>query len=508
METVHVLLHKYVKTAWRWRWAAVGVAWLVCGAGWFAVYEIPNQFEASARVFVDTDAVLTPLLRGIAADTSPSGQLDILQRTLLSRPNLEQLIAKTDLDLSLAGADDRERLVQNLANAIKVVPQTRTLFTISYRNTDPRLAYNVVQTLLTLFMERATGSNRADMENARRFLEHQIASYELQLRAAERRRADYQSKYMDVLPSENGGLSYLAQLRVTLKSLQGQLADALARRNELNKELGATPPMMVAETPSASVNARLVAAEQQLAELRLRYTESHPDVVAQKKIIATLRANPNWGITDPNALESSVGTRNRSVPNPVYEQLKIRLVDTEAQISSLQRQLTEGSKEVEALDRLAHAEPELQAQFQALNRDYNVLRRNYEELLQRREAAKIAQAADTQADKVKLQIIDPPQVPRIPVAPKRVMLLSGVLLAGLGAGAAFALLLGQFDQSFRTLDQLRSIGPTVIGGISILRPPTPRRNVVAALGFCVAILLLGVIYGGLVSRVLGLSKII
>ena len=88
MDSVRVLLSQYLRAAWRRRWMGVIIAWLVCGVGWVAVYTIPNQFESGARLFVDADAVLTPLLRGLAADSAPTTQLEILQRTLLSRPNL------------------------------------------------------------------------------------------------------------------------------------------------------------------------------------------------------------------------------------------------------------------------------------------------------------------------------------------------------------------------------------------------------------------------------------
>ena len=125
MDSVRVLLSQYLRAAWRRRWMGVIVAWLICGIGWVAVYTIPNQFESGARLFVDADAVLTPLLRGIAADSAPTTQLEILQRTLLSRPNLEKLISKTDLDLTLNSPSDRERLLSRLASEIKVTPQTK-----------------------------------------------------------------------------------------------------------------------------------------------------------------------------------------------------------------------------------------------------------------------------------------------------------------------------------------------------------------------------------------------
>src|SRR6202167_2391478 len=202
MESVRTMLIQYLRAAWRRRWLGVVVAWLVCCIGWVGTYTIPNQYESNARLFVDADAILTPLLRGIAADSAPTTQLEILQRTLLSKPNMEKLISKTDLDLTLNGPSDRERMINRLAAEIKVTPQTRNLFTISYRDKNPKLAHDVVQTLLTIFIESATGSNRTDMENARRFLEHQISSYEQQLRAAEKRRADFRMKYIDIFPTD------------------------------------------------------------------------------------------------------------------------------------------------------------------------------------------------------------------------------------------------------------------------------------------------------------------
>src|SRR5487761_2508593 len=230
-------LEQYLRAAWRRRWLGVAVAWAVCGLGWVGVYLIPNQFESSARLYVDADAILTPLLKGLAAESSPMTQLDLLQRTLLSRPNLETLISKTDLDLSVHSPSDRDRLVTALETAIKVTPQTRNLFTITYRDTRPKMAYDVVQTLLTIFVESATGTNRSDMENARRFLQNQIASYQQQLQAAEKRRADFRARYIAVLPESGSNVSGIEAARSRVQTIEGQLKDAKDSRDLLKQEL-------------------------------------------------------------------------------------------------------------------------------------------------------------------------------------------------------------------------------------------------------------------------------
>src|SRR6201996_8390789 len=248
MDSVRNLVSRSLRAAWRRRWMGVIVAWLVCGVGWVAVYTIPNQFESSARLFVDADAVLTPLLRGLAADSAPTTQLEILQRTLLSRPNLEKLVSKTDLDLTLNSPSDRERLLTRLGSEIHVNPQTKNLFTITYRDKSPKLAHDVVQTLLTIFVESATGGSRSDMENARRFLERQIQSYEQQLRAAEKRRADFRGRYIEILPStDNPNVPALEGARNNVQALEGKLQDAQIARDALKQEVGNTPSMLITD---------------------------------------------------------------------------------------------------------------------------------------------------------------------------------------------------------------------------------------------------------------------
>jgi polysaccharide chain length determinant protein (PEP-CTERM system associated) len=521
MEAIRALVEQYLRAAWRRRWIGAAVAWLVCGLGWVGAYLVPNQFESSARLYVDADAVLTPLLRGLAADSAPVGQLETLQRTLLSRPNLEKLVSKTDLDLAVTGPSDRERLLTGLANAIRVTPQTRNLFTITYRNSNPRLARDVVQTLLTIFVESATGTNRTDMENARRFLEHQISSYEQQLRAAEKRRADFRAKYVDILPGNmDPNAPYMAPTEATrnaLHDLDGKLQDAVIQRDTLRQELANTTPMLVVEAGSTGLNAagqpispaktRVQEAEEQLKMLLLRDTPQHPDVIAQKKLIEVLRASPDGTAPAGEAGgrgANRAGSRNgdRSVPNPVYEQLKVKLVDSDSNVSSLQRQRGGVADLLQRLEKVQREQPGLLAEYQNMDRDYGVLRRNYEELLSRLQSANIAQAADTQADKVKLQIVDPPEVPRLPAAPNRLLLVSGVLLAGLGCGAAIPILLGQLDRSYATVDDLRNLGLPVVGGISVLGRPPALQRLMVGLRFSAAILALMVIYGGLMVHIL------
>ncbi len=506
MHSIQIMIRRQLMSAWHYRWQAVLFTWMVCAAGWAGVFSIPNSYESSARMYVDADAVLTPLLRGIAIDTTNAGQVEMLQRTLLSRPNLDKLISKTDLELDLTNLADREQMIDRLSTEIRITPQTRNLFTITYRNKSPRLAYDVVRTMLATFVESKTGTNRSEVETALKFLNDQISSYERQLRDAERRRADFRARYVDVLPGD-GGVSRLDQQNQSVRQLQGQLQDALARRETLSQNLSQTPAMVVTETDAASanvyVNQRLRAAEQTLSELRLRYTENHPDVIAQKQLVASIRSGAAG--PDPNAPPAPAPTpaRSRTASNPVYEQLKVRMVENDGVVASLQRQIADALKERDRLQDIARGAPGLQAEFLNMNRDYEVVRKNYDDLVARRESMRISTAADAEGDKVKIQVIDPPQVPQIPVAPKRILLVTGVLLAGLAAGVGLALLLVQLDQSFHSLEDLRDLGFPVVGGVSMLAASTPfTRRLFAVASFGMALAVPAVVWGGLMIRLL------
>jgi polysaccharide chain length determinant protein (PEP-CTERM system associated) len=505
MEQWYRLVWQSLVTAWRRRWLLVVAAWSVCLIGWAIVAIIPNSYESDARLYVDADAILTPLLKGLAIDQNTESQLQMMQETLLSRPNLERLIDETPLNLSVNDRTQRQALVAKLETEIKVASVGRNLFTISYRNSDPQLAHDVVAALLNIFIERATGTNQADMANAQRFINSQIASYVAQLRAAEQRRAAFLRKYMDILPLQNGS-SRLDNARIAVANLEGQLNDAMARRSALQEEEKITPQVLNETTGfsnATSPQAQLAAAEAKLAELRMRYTDRFPDVVEARQAVAALKETLSKAPKAPPP--------GFTLPNPVYDQLKMRMIEADAGISALKTQLDRARQDLARMEALARAAPEVEAQYQGVDRDYQVLRHNYEELLLRREASNITEAADTSADKVRLRVIDPPQIPTIPVAPKRFLLISLVLLAGLGTAAGLAVLLAQTDSSIGDLGQLRDFGQPVLGGVSMAAVSRQRRMLhlhPQAVGITLAVLVLIAVYGGLAAEIVSNHKVL
>ena len=177
MEDILRQLVTYLRGMWLYRWWGLLAAWLVGAVAAGAIYVMPDRFESSARIYVDTQSVLKPLMSGLAVQPNVDQQITILSRTLISRPNIEKLIRMADLDLAITGKNDREELIVELGKKLQIRGTGRdNLFTLSYEDTAPERAKRVVQSLVSIFVESGLGDKRKDTDTARRFIEEQIGA--------------------------------------------------------------------------------------------------------------------------------------------------------------------------------------------------------------------------------------------------------------------------------------------------------------------------------------------
>jgi polysaccharide chain length determinant protein (PEP-CTERM system associated) len=495
MQNFTALLRRYALGVWRKRWTAVLVAWVVCATGWGVTYAIPNSYEANARLYVDADAVLTPLLKGVALDSTPANQLEMLQRTLLSRPNLDKVIEKTDLELTVGTAAERDALVAKLAGEIHVVPDHKNLFTIAYRNSKPKLVFSVVQTVLNLFIENRSGTNRAAMDNASRFINAQISQMQAKLSDADARRAAFRSKYLDVLPDSNGGPSRLQTARGEVLAMQQAMEQAQVKLELARAQLAKVPPKVQDDNAQVIINGlggdpalSKPCADLQTALATL--TDKNPTVLNRECDAARKASGPGRGQAPQRMKE-----------NPEFVRLQQQVYELQAEIATAKLNLASKVTERDRLEGIFRGAPGLMAQYDDMNRGHDVLEKAYYELLQRRQAMELSAAADVTGDKVSMRIVDPPQVPTVPVFPNRVLFLSLALALGIGAGAGIALLLAQFDTSFHNVDDLRRLELPVLGAISLVAAQLPlRQRLLPLTGLAAAIVLLGAVFGGLLVK--------
>lgn len=467
-ETVEHLVSE-VRSAWRFRWATIACAWVVCVIGWIGVLMIPGRYDTSAKVYVDTTSVLRPLLEGLAVAPSTSNEVEMVRRVLLGRPRLEKVIDETELKSRAQTPIDRASLLDDLSKSIRITgdPQSH-LYTIVYGDRDPRISHAVVQNLLDVFLGETVGEKRNDAENAQKFLGTQLAEYEHRLSESERKLADFKKKNVGFMPDDRGG--YFERLQREMQEvdrLDAERSVAVNKRNELRGKLlggdGSAAGLGAVET---SVDARIVEAKGRLEDLLLQYTDAHPDVIALKQSIASLEAQRLHEIETLRANRSSLGSARSSSTSLVLQNLQIALNEAELQIAAADSQLSDHRTRIVELKRMMNVLPEVEAELARLSRDYGINQTQYQQLLQRLESARLTDEADRSED-LKVKIIDPPVLPILPAAPKRGLLLIGVMLAGLGAGGGLAWLLSQLQPAFSNLRELRKLVKLpILGSIS------------------------------------------
>ncbi len=477
---------------WRKRWYGLAAMWAVCLVGWGIVATIPNQYEATARVFVDTNTVLPRLVGTVNANIYR--QVDIVRRTLVSRPNLEKVIRRSDLDLTVEDEAGMERLIADMMKNISVKEQGGDLFTLSYVSGDPNLtdaqnaavAKRVVSNLINIFVEGNMEGSRESYNETAQFIDRQLQEYEKQLEEAEMRRAEFQRQYMGVLPTDVNYSQRLETTQRNLRDMDFKIQQAQSARRALASQLASIPATLPNGGMGSSGGAprfdpsttlgRIEVLERQITDSLARgYTEKHPDIVSARDTISRLRKQHQ---EESKASGGGGGAGDGGASNPVYVDLRSRLFDRDAEIASLQAQRSQYQQELNELNARAETLPGIEADRAKLNRDYSVIKAKYEELLRSREETRVASDLDSKTDKVQFRIVDPPQVPSKPSAPNRPLLLAGVLAAGLGVGVGLAFLLSQIHTVFVTVGNLRSTfaNMSVLGAISSITSEQQRAQ--------------------------------
>jgi polysaccharide chain length determinant protein (PEP-CTERM system associated) len=467
------ILHKHLVGLWRRRWWTAVIVWVVSIVGLSVIAMLPNTYTSSARLFVDTQSLLGPLMRGMTVQQDVRQQIDIIRRTLLARPNIEKLMRLTDLDITVRTPQEMDEKVQELASRIVLQSEGDFLFRISFTDRDPQLAQKIVQSVLDIFVEQNVGNSRNNMDSAMRFLQNQIAEYEKQLRDSETRIAEFRRVNSDALGATSRATSALDRAQNELRQVTVERDSAVWQRNQLNGELSRTPQFL---TEANGGNAgrsvamdRLIELNARLEQLLLVYTDEHPDVVATRRLIAAAERQAN-GV-------SSSGSPATSIPNPVYAQLQqeVRRLDTSIAMMDARRGALE--QDIARLKVAADDVPAVQAQFTQLTRDYDVIVANYRALIERRESARMARNLDDQTNQVEFRIVEPPLVPARPSGPNRILLLAGVLLAAVGAGFGVAVALTELSSAFFTPRALLdAFDLPLLGTISSVLTQEDRRR--------------------------------
>jgi polysaccharide chain length determinant protein (PEP-CTERM system associated) len=515
MNDIIFKIKSYIRSAWRFRWLAMAISWAVAVLGWGVVFVMPDIFESEAKVYVDTESVLRPLLKGLAVQNDMNQRLHLMTRTLLSHENLKKLLMLTDLDHKAKNRAEEEQLISWLRETIVVdvnrrpIPGTReteNFYTIGFQYEDRYMAQRVVKVLLDIFVESALGDTRIESDTAQQFLQKQIVEYENRLVDAENSLTNFKRKNVDTLPRESGGI--FTRLEAATKELEGvqlQLKEATIRRDELKRQYNTTlgeeerrrESMGLSSISNSPMGQRVLAMQTKLDDLLLRYTEQHPDVQELKSKIEELKQQAK----NSPKVSAPLASQGSSSSTSALEQLKLAYRQSEVELRTIRLRANEFQSRVDGLRQKLDILPKVEAELTRLNRNYKINKENYQELVQRLESARMSEQADEAGDDLKFRVVEPPTVPIRPIGPNRQLLSIGALVLALGFGGGVAFLLSLIKPVYFDMRTLRTeLEFPVLGQVSrVMTDEVKLKRRVEIGGFISMFLMLIVLFIGIAA---------
>ncbi len=492
MEELLGQLVSVLKGMWRHRWPGLVVAWLFAAVGIVYVMSIPDQYSASARIFVDTQSILKPLMSGLAVQPNVDQQVAMLSRTLISRPNVEKLIRMADLDLANTSKTAQDALIDRLTRTLEIRNAGRdNLYTLSFRDQNPDKAKRVVQSLVSIFVESSLGDSRKDTDVAKKFIDEQIRTYVAKLEEAEARLKTFRLKNIELQFAEGKDTAYsVGQANSQLNQARLELREAEKARDSAKSQIDAeksqttnlTSRSILQESAvsvsTPEIDSRISAQKHNLDALLQRYTEQHPDVANARRMLKDLEEQRRKDVVELRKIAAAnpAAAVGPSM-SPIMQELSRMLAMSEVQVASLRARVGEYESRARRARESLKTAPQIETEFAQLNRDYGIHKRNYEDLVSRRESASLSGELEGASGVADFRLIDPPRASSKPVAPNRLLLLTGALVAALGAGMAFAFALSQLRSVFFDARAVRNaVGLPILGVVTLVLTDAARAR--------------------------------
>lgn len=472
---------RHLNGLWRRRWHVLAVVWLAALAAWFAIWLVPDKYESRAHVFVQTETILEPVLTGFTARPDYSERVEVMRLQLLTRPNVREVILRSGLDETIEARSAIERrtrmesLINQVAGDIKITSPRDMYFVITYKHGDPEIARQVVDAVLNMLIEQDLGASLSENQAARRRLDLQIEEYEERLTANERRVAEFRSAHAAELASSQG--------EARRRELKENELTRVSEELERTKGRVITLQNLLSATPRTTSGDELDKLKVELADLRSKYQESHPDIRGVVARIEQLEAGGGGALSS----------------NPEYIRLQSELRVAQDSIKALEEREVRLREELEALDLAVGQAPAALAQLQQIERQYETTKKTYEQLLERRDRLDLTENLGAAGRGVEYRIFERPEQALVPADPPRLLLILGALVLAAGAGAGAGLLMTALDKSYTQADELQeAFGLPVLGAVneapSVMVMNQRRRDFKWLSGAAAALVLVGAFY--------------
>jgi polysaccharide chain length determinant protein (PEP-CTERM system associated) len=456
----------YLNLLLRFRWALILPFCLAMVAGIFLAVFLTPVYEASTLVLVTPPDVPSNIVRPIVSENLAS-QISTISQQVQSRSNLEKIISEFRLfsDPGNINIFIEEKLA-SLRKNIKVdIIQSRSAFSISYKDNDRERTMRVANALASNFIDSSLEYREEKAVGTSTFLESELENMRSKLETTERQLSTFRNQYMGELPEQlQSNLQLLASLETQLNNRQERLRDERSRlqiaqneveqiRRETQSTRTLTGPTTAGQTQTSGPMT-LAQLKEQLSSLQGVYTDQHPDVVRLKGVITEMEAREpapsaqRGGTSAPETLQS--------ISSPLLREAVRRRMEAETNIASIQMEVNQINQQIREYRLRIERTPQREEQLISIRRDYENIHNAYNSLLSRKVEADMAINMQKKSKGEQFRIIDYAKLPEKPVSPKMPLLLMMFTAGGLGIGASIIFILEFFDQSIRKPEALQT----------------------------------------------------
>ncbi len=452
-------IKRYLAIILRRKYIALSVGLAALSICTWGSFFWPKTYKASSTVFIEKSSIINPLIQGVGVPSNMEEKLRTLKDSITSRNIVERVIKKLGIDTEAKNAGQYESLIGSIRNNLDVTVKGQSgreadMFTISYMGEDPKIVRDLVNTLVSEYIEENLGYRRTDAYGAYEFIQSQLLEYKKKLDESDRAIREFRERNPHMVPqSETTLLGRLEGFETGRIEAEIRLKELLRKKDNLQKQLSGEKELTVAfVTREGSPQARLNYLNNQLMLLMTKYTDNYPEVIKVKSELEELKRQIAHG---KDSHVDNVGSETSAI-NPIYQQLKEDFTKTDAEIESLRARSVELSRQQQAAQGILGRMPKEQEEWSKLQRDRNVYQKIYDDLLQKLENARVSKDIELTDKTTNFRVVDPAVFPSYPVKPDRVkMILLGIFL-GIASGIGTAIGLEYLDPSFKDEDSIES----------------------------------------------------
>ncbi|HMV47915.1 MAG TPA: hypothetical protein PLD20_07385 [Blastocatellia bacterium] len=443
---------EYLQLLWRRRYFVLVPAVIVACALGYAISKLPNVYESKTSIIVDPPKVSSNYVQPVN-QIDLNSRLNSIQKQVTSRTELQRLINRYNLyPEMIARGTPIELVIDEMNRFIYVQPYSAPsgiyAFQISYRGPDPRTVRDVTAELAARFIDANSDETRRQVYTTIDQLESRINEVKTELEKIEAARAGFLIKNPDAVQGQEqnmlGQMNSLSLIRqsqqTSIDSLRNQIATSDQLLATLKTQDGVEPePPLAAGQTEGQLRGKRADLDAQLKQLLTVYTEKHPDVIKLKVQIESI--NREMEDLKAKTEQERLAKRSARTANPQVQSLELKIAADRRDLARKEAEMEQTNRQFAELQSRLRGTPLLATEATKIERDYNTLRRRYEDLLSMRDNAKFSAKVINDFSGETFRMSDPANLPEAPVSPKRNMLypmaLAVGLLTGLIAAAAF-----------------------------------------------------------------------